>query len=108
MRMFSNQPRKFYRRSPLIEVICQLRFPDILKIEAHEPADFQDAIRQVYPQYAKRIEQLPPQNAGGKMVEQGTVNNYQFISADGGWTLCLPRSSKSISPRILRALGFGT
>ena len=50
MRMFSNQPRKFYRRSPLIEVICQLRFPDILKIEAHEPADFQDAIRQVYPQ----------------------------------------------------------
>lgn len=68
------------------------------------------------------------------MVEQGTVNNYQFISADGGWkvsltkgfialsttrytrweslpsgwTLCLPRSSKSISPRILRALGFGT
>ena len=85
MRMFSNQPRKFYRRSPLIEVICQLRFPDILKIEAHEPADFQDAIRSIYPQYAKRIEQLPPQNAGGKMVEQGTVNNYQFISADGGW-----------------------
>ncbi|MFR1260789.1 MAG: TIGR04255 family protein [Oscillospiraceae bacterium] len=73
MRMFSNQPRKFYRRSPLIEVICQLRFPDILKIEAHEPADFQDAIRQVYPQYAKRIEQLPPQNAGGKIGR--TVNN---------------------------------
>ena len=49
--MFSNQPRKIYRRNQLIEVICQLRFPEILKIEAHEPADFQDAIRQVYPQF---------------------------------------------------------
>ena len=97
MRMFSNQPRKFYRRSPLIEVICQLRFPDILKIEAHEPADFQDAIRQVYPQYAKRIEQLPPQNAGGKMVEQGTVNNYQFISADGGWKVSLAKDFIALS-----------
>ena len=97
MRMFSNQPRKFYRRSPLIEVICQLRFPDILKIEAHEPADFQDAIRQVYPQYAKRIEQLPPQNAGGKMVEQGTVNNYQFISADGGWKVSLTKGFIALS-----------
>ena len=53
MRMFSNQPRKIYRRNQLIEVICQLRFPEILKIEAHEPADFQDAIRQAYPQYGK-------------------------------------------------------
>lgn len=97
MRMFSNQPRKFYRRSPLIEVICQLRFPDILKIEAHEPADFQDAIRQVYPQYAKRIEQLPPQNAGGKMVEQGTVNNYQFISADSGWKVSLAKGFIALS-----------
>ena len=95
--MFSNQPRKFYRRSPLIEVICQLRFPDILKIEAHEPADFQDAIRQVYPQYAKRIEQLPPQNAGGTMVEQGTVNNYQFISADGGWKVSLTKGFIALS-----------
>ena len=60
MRMFSNQPRKIYRRNQLIEVICQLRFPEILKIEAHEPADFQDAIRQAYPQYGKKLEPLPP------------------------------------------------
>ena len=69
MRMFSNQPRKIYRRNQLIEVICQLRFPEILKIEAHEPADFQDAIRQAYPQYGKKLEPLPPKNVGGKMVE---------------------------------------
>ena len=58
--MFSNQPRKIYRRNQLIEVICQLRFPEILKIEAHEPADFQDAIRQAYPQYGKSSSRCRP------------------------------------------------
>ncbi len=62
--MFSNQPRKIYRRNQLIEVICQLRFPEILKIEAHEPADFQDAIRQAYPQYGKKLEPLPQPDEG--------------------------------------------
>ena len=45
----------------------------------------------------KRIEQLPPQNAGGKMVEQGTVNNYQFISADGGWKVSLAKGFIALS-----------
>ena len=95
--MFSNQPRKIYKRSHLIEVICQLRFPEILKIEAHEPADFQDAIRQDYPQYGKKLEQVPPKNVGGKMVDQGTVNNYQFISADGGWKISLTKGFIALS-----------
>ena len=43
--MFSNDERVIYAKRQLVEVICQLRFPEILKIEAHEPADFQDAIR---------------------------------------------------------------
>ena len=95
--MFSNQPRRIYRRNQLLEVICQLRFPEILKIETQEPADFQDAIRQDYPQYGKKIEQLPPKNVGGKMVEQGTVNNYQFVSADGMWKISLTKSFIALS-----------
>ena len=97
MKMFSNQPREIYKRHMLIEVICQLRFPEILKIEAAEPADFQDAIRQEFPQYGKNIEQLPPKNVGGKMVGQGTVNNYQFISADGGWKISLTKGFIALS-----------
>ena len=34
-----------YARSPLVEVICQLRFPAILSIGANDPVDFQEAIR---------------------------------------------------------------
>ena len=59
--MFSQESRCIYEKNQLIEVICQLRFPDILKIEAQEPYAFQDAIRGEYPQYAKKVEQLPPQ-----------------------------------------------
>lgn len=95
--MFSNEARFIYEKNPIIEVICQLRFPDILKIEAQEPFEFQDAVRGEYPGYQKNVEQLPPQNVNGKMVPQGTVNNYQFISADGQWKISLTKNFIALS-----------
>ena len=95
--MFSQEERCIYGRNMLLEVICQLRFPDILKIEAQEPYAFQDAIRGEYPQYAKKVEQLPPQPVGGKLQPQGTVNNYQFISADGHWKVSLTKNFIALS-----------
>ena len=77
--MFSNEERMIYAKRQLVEVICPLRFPEILSIDASEPAAFQDRIRREYPQYEKKIEQLPPQMVNGKPVPQGTVNNYQFV-----------------------------
>ena len=50
--MFSQEERCIYGRNQIMEVICQLRFPDILRIEAQEPFEFQDAVRGAYPQYA--------------------------------------------------------
>ena len=41
--MFSNEPRVIYRRNQLGEVICQLRFPEILAIAAKPPVDFQES-----------------------------------------------------------------
>ena len=83
--MRSEEARQIFKRRQLLEVICQLRFPDILKIESTDPAEFQDRIRGEYPQYQKKVEQLPPQIVNGKPVPQGTVNNYQFISEDSQW-----------------------
>ena len=48
--MFSTEPRHIYRRNQLTDVICQLRFPEILTISANAPADFQEAIRDEFPQ----------------------------------------------------------
>ena len=36
--MFSQEPRCRYERNQLGEVICQLRFPEILTIETNVPA----------------------------------------------------------------------
>ena len=95
--MFSNDERVIYAKRQLVEVICQLRFPEILKIDVSEPADFQERIRRDYPQYEKKIEQLPPQMVNGKPVPQGTVNNYQFVSAEGQWKISLTKGFIALS-----------
>lgn len=43
--MFGSEDRYQYIAPPLIEVICQLRFPAILSIAAQDPAAFQERIR---------------------------------------------------------------
>ena len=55
--LFADNDRRYlYTRSPLAEVICQLRFPTILSIGARETAEFQEAIRAEYHRYAARPE----------------------------------------------------
>lgn len=97
--MFSNEPRVIYRKNQLGEVICQLRFPEILTIEANAPVDFQEAIRDAYPHYSVRKEAPLPKLTGtpGKLQLEKPVqmNNYQFVSADGVWRVNL--SSRFIS-----------
>ena len=95
--MFSKEPRCIYRRNPLAEVICQIRFPEILKIAQETPTDFQEAIRANFPQYARRQEkpriQLAPGQPQAPLGEP--VVNHHFSSADGVWRVNL--TSKFIS-----------
>ena len=97
--MFSNDNRVIYGKNQLGEVICQLRFPEILTIEANIPAQFQEAIRGDFPHYSVRKEAPAPKLAGtpGNMSlqNQPMSNNYQFVSADGVWRVNL--TSKFIS-----------
>ena len=90
--MLSHEPHCIYAKNQLGEVICQLRFPEILTIGANAPVDFQEAIRADYPQYAVMKEPLPPKP--GEAPGQ-TTRNYQFVSADGAWRVNL--TSKFIS-----------
>ena len=62
--MFSQQPRCIYRENPLGQVICQLRFPEILTIGANVPVEFQEAIRDQYPRYAAKQEKPAPMVTG--------------------------------------------
>ena len=80
--LFAPYERYQYARAPLLEVICQLRFPTILSIGAKEPAEFQEAIRKDFPQYAARQEQLPP-----KVVKKGNATAMAGVTRKSSGTL---------------------
>ena len=100
--LFSDRARSHYPNAPVHEVICQLRFPTILTINNVEPADFQEAIRAEFPQYARRQDVTPPKVTGlggpnPKVEQQPPVTNYNFLSADGKWKLNLTENFIALS-----------
>ena len=97
--LFSDNTRYSYAISPLVEVICQLRFPAILSIGATEPAQFQEQVRNEFPRYAAQQEQQPPRVVGGKLEPTPPITNYNFISADGLWKLNLTKDFIALSTR---------
>ena len=106
--MYSTEPRVTYRKNQLGEVICQLRFPEILAIAAKPPVDFQEAIRADYPQYSSRMEAPAPKLTGVpgnlSLQNQPAVINHQFVSGDGVWRVNL--TSKFISLACSRYTGW--
>lgn len=101
MYMFSNEPRCRYGANQLAEVICQLRFPEILAISEKAPVDFQEAIRADFPQFVKRMDRPAPTltgTPGGLSIQnQPATVNYQFMSADGVWRVNLTGKFISLS-----------
>ena len=100
--LFSDHPRTHYRNAPAHEVICQLRFPSILTINNVEPADFQEAIRAEFPQYARRQDAAPPRITGlgspnPKVEQQPPVTNHNFVSEDNQWKLNLTKDFIALS-----------
>ena len=97
--MFSHEQRCIYKHNQIAEVICQLRFPEILSIAATLPVDFQEAIRDEFPIYTARKDMLPPKINGshGNLTfeKQEPTTNYQFATADGLWRVNL--TSKFVS-----------
>lgn len=97
--MFSSEMHCKYNKSQLAEVICQLRFPEILTINTNQPAEFQEMIRSIFPMYSVRKETSAPVitgTSGSYQIEQApATNNHQFITEDGKWRINL--TSKFIS-----------
>jgi len=100
--------RVIFKRNPLIEVVCQLRFPPILRIEAEVPADFQECIRKEFPNYSKspsiKVEGPSnlPEDVPSDLIRQfdaiklsaqsSAYRNHEFSSEDGSWKLTLART----------------
>jgi len=100
---FPESERVIYDKNPLEKVICELRFPQILRIESEAPAPFQDRIRGDYPLIKKRTPLnlgLPPEVAKIFPLDlniEGSPLTYDFSSVDNLWVVGLNSGSISLS-----------
>ena len=99
--MFSKETHCQYRKNQLADVICQLRFPQILSINANLPVEFQEAIREHYPRFSANLETTAPKISGTpgnlQLENQPSTKNYQFTSLDGKWRVNLTSTFVSLA-----------
>jgi uncharacterized protein (TIGR04255 family) len=103
--MFPDSPRVIYAKNTLAEVICQLRFHPIFRIESEPPASFQDRIRSDYPQahFGQALEfpaDVPVELANFVASQApGLPRTYDFLSIDENWKTALTREFLALSTR---------
>lgn len=99
--MFSQEARCIYGRNQLDQVICQLRFPEILSIGVNVPAQFQEEIRDEFPRYSANKNAPAPRITGTpgnfKLENPPATVNYQFTSEDGVWRVNLTSNFISLT-----------
>lgn len=91
--------RVVFRQNPLVEVVAQVRFPDILKIQEALPADFQEHIRSVFPLYKERAE--PVLVATDKQAPiRSRLRIYDFFSEDQNCSLSLCQNFLAMTVKV--------
>jgi uncharacterized protein (TIGR04255 family) len=103
--LFPEAERVLYRNNPLTQVICQLRFPTILRVETELPATFQDAVREVFPLYkGPEVDSEVALRIPGDVKEllrvAGALQKkqpYSFSTADGLSTITLAKEFVALS-----------
>jgi uncharacterized protein (TIGR04255 family) len=103
---FPDSERIIYSKNPLESVICQLRFPVILKIGAKPPVEFQEALRGEYPLFREIppldiATGLPPELSAmmSKLLPNPSGKAYEMTSSDGSWQLTLTQESLALSSK---------
>jgi uncharacterized protein (TIGR04255 family) len=99
--LFPEAPRVLYEAAPLTEVICQLRYPSILRIE-RTPDDFQERVRREFPFFERAHNpQLPPEIVKLIGAEISPIN-YLFHTEDRLTTLSLTPDAIALSTKRYR------
>jgi uncharacterized protein (TIGR04255 family) len=103
---FPESQRVIYEVNPLEEVICQLRFPPILRIDSETPAAFQERVRKSYPLLREKkglaALGIPPEIAKiipSELPFRAGNGAYEFVSEDEANTLSLIRDFLAFSIR---------
>lgn len=80
------------KNSPLTEVICQVRFPPILRLVERPPIDFQDRIRHRFPGFEEEygiILKFERELGRPTMGAEMAARVYQFKTADNSSSVAL-------------------
>lgn len=108
--VFPQAERVGYGKAPLVEVVCQVRFPTDLRIETEPPARFQQRVRErfplltqknrtvlstISPDLAKALESIVP--------KAGSSTIWQFNTEDGAHTLELVKDNLTLVSRNYRS-----
>jgi uncharacterized protein (TIGR04255 family) len=107
--LFPDTQRIIYDNNTLEEVICQLRFPPILRIDAEIPSKYQESIRREYPFFVEPPSPetslgIPPEIAkllGGEIPFK-IGKSVEFLSADRLWKVSLTREFMALSTRAYK------
>ena len=76
-------PAVTYTNAPLVDVTCQLTFPQNLKISAAPPVGFQEKVKDMFPMFA--------------LTQDKTA--YNFMSTDQRWQLVLGKGALTLVAR---------
>jgi uncharacterized protein (TIGR04255 family) len=76
-------PTVTYTNTPLVDVTCQLTFPQNLKIFAAPPVGFQEKVKDMYPMF--------------ELTQDKTA--YNFMSSDQRWQLVLSKGALTLVAR---------
>jgi uncharacterized protein (TIGR04255 family) len=98
--LFPSSDRCVFLKAPLAQVICQVRFPPILAVEATLPSTFQDRVRGSLP-LLERVMPLAlprlPANLSHLFGPPTSAVQYQFLTEDRQATLQLASDSLTLS-----------
>jgi uncharacterized protein (TIGR04255 family) len=106
---FPDADRVLYEVNPLDEVICQIRFSPVLKIDTEPPANFQEDIRGEYPDYESKLPVRLSANIPQPLAELfagelllGGQKTHEFTSRDKIWKVSLTRNFVALTTNRYR------
>lgn len=103
--MFPHHPDLPLEKPPLAEVICQVRFPPILRIARDEPSEFQERVRDRFPllELAQGVlVNFPPPASNAIPAAEVSPRVFRFKSTNGKTAISLAVDFYALSTQNYR------
>jgi uncharacterized protein (TIGR04255 family) len=110
-KLFPDADRAIYETNPLFEVICQLRFPTLLKLEGQLPVEYQEAVRHRFPILQRQTATIPdlPEEVSRQIFGAMSPVSYIFKTEDEMSSIRVAPDSLSLTTsRYVRWENFNT